>query len=368
MMQVSNGLAHPRVPGARSYTESAEGPMAGRQHAPGQSVPDYDMLAQAADSAMMDVYPSTETASAHDSLSPTKQVLSKQVSFELLLPQPQARARLPMRVNIFPHDTTDSIITTVKNFYGLYERRGVIFEDRHGNILIARHENFDHGMVVYVRVSAEDPEIEEYTPDPRQMTASPRRVRPHLEDAFQMLPPSLNHQVGSRADSRAEHQSQSPTRGRGRRSVSAATHTKRSRPTIKSRGNSSHGSFAEQNGDYSDSDGSVTSSRRSRKEPLASADISVDNIVEGGRRKRAKFDSSVSCSHLGVLRSVLICTLSSGAAFVRSSSGPNDCFSVVRLPPAPYQRQHSGLALLYKQPADVLILAPLAVAPELWAG
>jgi hypothetical protein len=350
-MQVSNLLAQPRVPGARSYTESVEGPMAGRQHASGQSVSDYDMLAQGADSGMMDVYPSTETASAHDSLSPTKQVLSKQVSFELLLPQPQARARLPMRVNIFPHDTTDSIITTVKNFYGLYERRGVIFEDRHGNILIARHENFDHGMVVYVRVSAEEPEVEEYTPDPRQMTASPRRVRPHLDEAFQMLPPSLNHQVGSRAGSRAEHQSQSPTRGRGRRSASAATHTKRSRPAIKSRGNSSHGSFAEQNGDYSDSDGaegSVTSSRRSRKEPLASADISVDNIVEGGRRKRAKFDSSVSYSHLGVLRSVLICILSSGVAFVRSSPGSNDCFPVVCLPSASHQRQHSGLALLHE--------------------
>ena len=46
----------------------------------------------------------------------------------------------------------------------------------------------------------------------------------------------------------------------------------------------------------SDSDGgpasSVTGSRKA--EPLASADISLDNIVEGGRRKRAKFESSVS--------------------------------------------------------------------------
>lgn len=242
----------------------------------------------------MDVYPSTETGSAHDSLSPTKQVQPKHISFELLLPQsPAHKARLPMRVNIYPHDTTDSIITTVKNFYGLYERRGVIFEDRHGSILIARFENFEHGMVVYVRVSPEDPDAEDYSPAPRQPTASPRRPRPHLDEAFQMLPPILHHQTGSRAGSRNARQSQSPQPGRGRRSASAS---KRMRPSVKSRGNSSHGSFADAHGEgFSDSDGdhgSVTSSRRSRKEPLASADISVDNIVEGGRRKRAKFDSS----------------------------------------------------------------------------
>ena len=161
---------------ARSVTESIEGRAAGHHHNLGHSVSDYDMLAQERDPGMMDVYPSTETAPAHDSLSPSKQVPSKQVSFELLLPQsPQHRARLPMRVNIFPHDSTDSIITTVKNFYGLYERRGVIFEDGRGNILIARYENFDHGMVVYVRVSAEDHDAEDYSPAPHQLTVSPRR-------------------------------------------------------------------------------------------------------------------------------------------------------------------------------------------------
>jgi hypothetical protein len=285
--------------GAPHFVESVEELIAGQQHNARQAASEYDMLHQGHDSSMMDVYPSTETASAHDSLSPTKQVQPKHVSFELLLPQsPQHRARLPMRVNIYPHDTTDSIITTVKNFYGLYERRGVIFEDRHGTTLIARFENFEHGMVVYVRVSVEDLDAEEYSPDPHQPTASPHRPRPHLDEAFQMLPPIIHHQNGTRADSHNGRRTHSPQPGRGRRSASASTHARRNRPSVKSRGNSSHGSFAEANGDvYSDSDGgdgSVTSSRRSRKEPLASADISVDNIVEGGRRKRAKFDSSVS--------------------------------------------------------------------------
>ena len=40
--------------------------------------------------------------------------------------------------------------------------------------------------------------------------------------------------------------------------------------------------------------GSVTSSRKARSEQLARADISLDNILEGNRRKRAKFESSVS--------------------------------------------------------------------------
>lgn len=238
----------------------------------------------------MDIYPSTETGSAHDSLSPTKSPQPKQVSFELLLlPQsPQHKARLPMRVNIYPHDTTDSIITTVKNFYGLYERKGVVFEDRQGNTLIARYENFSHNMVVYVRVTVEDPDIDEYQ-SASHHSLSPRR--PRLDEAFQMLPPSLARHV---------RQSESPQPGRGRRSASAISHTKRIRAAAKSRGPSSHGSFADANGDanaYSDSengDASVTSSRRSRKEQVASAEISVDNIVEGGRRKRAKFDSSVS--------------------------------------------------------------------------
>ncbi|KAF1948515.1 hypothetical protein CC80DRAFT_431405 [Byssothecium circinans] len=260
----------------------------GQRQNPRQTAQGHKMHPQGHDSMMLDIYPSTEPVPAHDSMSPTKTSQAKHVSFELLLPQsPQHRARLPMRVNIYPHDTTDSIITTVKNFYGLYERRGVVFEDRHGTTLIARYENFTHDMVVYVRVTAEDPEIDEFSSGPRQ-SASPRR--PRLDEAFQMLPPALSRVVG--------RQTESPQPGRGRRSASASANSKRARPALKSRGPSSHGSFADAGdaNNYSDSDGgdaSVTSSRRSKKEPVASAEISADNIIEGGRRfKRAKFDSS----------------------------------------------------------------------------
>ncbi|KAF2122905.1 hypothetical protein BDV96DRAFT_482275 [Lophiotrema nucula] len=292
-MQVSSLLTDGLASGVHRSLETAEGISANHQYQTRQAAPTHHMAGNGMDITMTEVYPTTETSSAHDSLSPTKSANPKQVSFELLLPQsPQHKARLPMRVSIFPHDETGSIIATVKNFYGLYERKGVIFEDRHGNILIPRYENFSHDMAIYVRVTAEDPDIEDCSPEP-QHSMSPRR--PRLDEAFQMLPPALSHHHVSRTTDR---QSYSPQPGRGRRSASASTNIKsRTRPAAKSRGTSSHGSFAEANGDgnFSDSDGgnaSVTSSRRSRKEQVASAEISLDNIVEGGRRKRAKFDSS----------------------------------------------------------------------------
>lgn len=299
-MDVSNLLTDAQSQGAGRLQETSEGTHQNRQYMTRQSGPSYTMQSDGNDYSMGASYQETDNFVPPESMSPTKTAEPKHVSFELLLPQsPQHRARLPMRVNIFPHDTTDSIITTVKNFYGLYERRGVCFEDRQGNTLIARYENFTQNMVVYVRVTAEDPEVEEFSPAPRQ-SLSPRR--PRLDEPFQMLPPSLNHQqpTSRPTSGTAGRRSNSPQPGRGRRSASASTNTKiRTRPLAKSRGSSSHGSFADPHGDaangFSDSDGgnaSVTSSRRGKNEQVASADISLDNIVEGGRRKRAKFDSS----------------------------------------------------------------------------
>ncbi|KAF4304712.1 hypothetical protein GTA08_BOTSDO07887 [Botryosphaeria dothidea] len=220
--------------------------------------------------------------------SPTLNATPKHVSFELLLQDsPHSRARLPMRVNIWPHDTTESIVATVKNFHGIYDGQGygVSFEDRHGNTLIARYENFEHNMTVYVRRIPQD--IDDFARTPRQ-SLSPRKA--HLEEPFQMLPPQQISRPSSRS---ARNRSLSPDNLRGRRSVSRSTNPKsRSRPNLKVRATSSHGSLADLNGDYSDSEageGSVTSSRRDN---VASAEISLDNIVEGGRRKRAKFDSS----------------------------------------------------------------------------
>ncbi|KAL8899462.1 MAG: hypothetical protein Q9192_001558 [Flavoplaca navasiana] len=232
--------------------------------------------------------------------------MPKNVAFELLFDGPNNRARLPMRVQIFPHDTTDSIVTTVKNFYGLYDgaTTGVSFEDERGTTLIARYENLRNNMIVYVRVVPDylQTAFQQGRPWNQQNSLSPQGA-PHLDEAFQMRPPAqLAHhnfyEPISRPSSRiARKRSASPRLSRSRRSVSAQKHQTRS--GIKSRDTSLPPTVEEPYIDAlnccSDSDGgaaSVTSSLKARSEQLASAEISVDNIVEGGRRKRAKFESS----------------------------------------------------------------------------
>jgi len=146
--------------------------------------------------AVMAVDSPKPLATVHGAARPSPKARDqKQVTFELLLPVPQHRARLPMRVMISRHDTTDSIITTVKNFYGLYEGPGVSFHDRQGNILIAAYDNFDSGMTVYVKVSPEElpppaalaqPKTEQ---SPRS-SASPKK--PKLGAPFEMRPPAYH--------------------------------------------------------------------------------------------------------------------------------------------------------------------------------
>lgn len=233
----------------------------------------------------------------------------KNVTFELLVEGvTNFRARLPMRVQIFPHDTTDSIITTVKNFYGLYEgaTTGVSFEDERGNILIARFENFRNSMVVYVRVISDYTRHSPHAQYGHNSASplSPHRV-PSLDESVQIVPPqpaqalSYGHPLSRPASRVAGKRSPSPRNGRIRRSASAQK--ARSQLGAKSRETSVHGNVDDINSDmingYSSSSsdtgaGSATSSRKARSE-LVSAEISVDNIVEGGRRKRAKFESSV---------------------------------------------------------------------------
>lgn len=232
--------------------------------------------------------------------------IPKTVTFELLFDgAANYRARLPLKVQIYPHDTTDSIVTTVKNFYGLYDGASgsFSFEDASGNILIARYENFANNMSVYVR-AAPDYGQPFY---PRGQTpyhpGSPQSAYRHTQhdEVLQMPPPQQALTYGqpcSRPNSRvARKRSTSPRNGRGGRS--ASIQKGRSRSGIKSRDTSVLGSFDEASNDaangYSSSDGgagSVTGSRKARSEQFASAEISLENVVEGGRRKRAKFDSS----------------------------------------------------------------------------
>lgn len=262
------------------------------------------------------VYDNRQSASntlRHSNMSPVASPPPKNVAFELLVPNtPQFRARLPMRVQIYPHDTTDSIITTVKNFYGLYNgpggAKGVSFEDEHGNTLIARYENLRDRMNVYVRV-IEEPSHDGVSYGPLSYhSVSPAPGLPEYSASdHQMLPPQQsqainNGQPFSRPASRTSRKrSVSPNSGRGRRSASATVNPPnkkaRSASGYKSRGSSTHGSFADIYSDgvngYSSGDGAAGSvSSKAKSEHIVNTEISLDNIVEGGRRKRAKFESS----------------------------------------------------------------------------
>lgn len=225
----------------------------------------------------------------------------RSVKFELVEDSHQYRARIPMRVQIYPHDTTESIISTVKNFYGLYPTPtscpGVSFEDEQGNTIIGRYENFRHNSVVYVRVRDGPP-----TPGPHASlpngTSAPSYYAP---DAYPIHGPQPQAQHMSRPVSRASRRrSVSPGSVNGRRSTSASTSSKNARP----RSSKNRGPGSQTNGDnlndsmngYSSGDNAPGSASGKPKEQIGSTEISLDNIVEGGRRKRAKFESSVSCS------------------------------------------------------------------------
>lgn len=211
----------------------------------------------------------------------------KHVLFQLIDHEdPRIQARLPMRVMISTNDTTESIITTVKNFYGLYEY-GVSFENKDGVGIIAAYDNFENDMIVYVRTVAQKTVSQS---DVVRDSASPHK--PTLGAPIEMRP-TLYAQTYSPGKTGARSvgvRSMSPQSDIGQRSASAAPGSKPRPQKTKSKDNSVYGD-GEGYSSGDNGEGSVASSRRSKAEPV-NAEISVDNIVEGGRRKRA-FESSV---------------------------------------------------------------------------
>lgn len=316
-MELSNLLSGPESSNPQTQVHDPAAAARGHPYPTRHTMPGMDMRSGAQRMATPPATyangQSTSTTPHNKNMSPFGSPTPKSVAFELVFPEsPQYRARLPMRVQIFPHDTTDSIVTTVKNFYGLYAgpggAKGVSFEDDQGNTLIARYENLRNNMVVYVRV------IDEPSPPPGAYgPSSYHSGSPVLQqayspgDGYSMPPPqpaqALSYgQPLSRPASRTSRKRSISPNSRGRRSVSASTMPlpslkSRSRSGFKSRGSSTHGSFADNHSDgfngYSSGDGAPGSvSSRTKSEHLGNTEISLDNIVEGGRRKRAKFESS----------------------------------------------------------------------------
>lgn len=221
----------------------------------------------------------------------------KSVCFELLLDErSKTRARIPLRVLVNTHDTAESIITTVKSFYGIYDGNGVSFEDSAGNTLIASYDNFNHGSVVYVRsVAGQVPPTAMTAHASAGNTIKPESPhRPSLAEPFQMLPPhmrELSMSPSRRSSSRnLAKRSVSPSRDRGRRSNSQQQRGSHA----DSRCSSAHGSHRDN--DFSDSDAghsSISGSKKARSEQFASSEISTANVLPDGRRGQPIFDSSV---------------------------------------------------------------------------
>ena len=191
---------------------------------------------------------------------------------------------------IRPHDTTDSIIDTVKHLLGLSQHRdlGVSLEDDNGCSFIPSYDNFGDNSTVWVRIE------ENLSHDfARRHSHDPRQSHHALNGA---LSNGDSYDYSSR--------SVSPY-SRGRRSASASRHHGRSRSLKRTlqledddhyrQGFHSDGqwySFPHQqmmSGDYDEP--------RTKAGSVASADISVENILDGSRRKRAKFSSDVCLSH-----------------------------------------------------------------------
>lgn len=230
------------------------------------------------------------------SVSPRQPAPPKNVAFELLfLDSPQYRARLPMRVQIYPHDTTDSIVTTVKNFYGLYSGRtgskGVSFEDDQGNTLIARYENFSNNMIVYVRVIEESP-APSTGYSHQNFNHSPTSADAYYEG--ERYPRDAQQAEAAPSTRSPRRRSRSPPVNAASRSDSVSSKKSRSRSVKSHTSNALLGDSYNASVDgYSSGDGEQGSVSGRSKEQLGTTDISVENIVEGGRRKRAKFESSV---------------------------------------------------------------------------
>jgi hypothetical protein len=211
----------------------------------------------------------------------------------------------------------------------------VSFEDEHGTTLIARYENLKNNGTVYVRVIP----IQSFG-DSCYGGYPTERKRPSLGEPFQMtdgMVPVMDQP--SRPSSRlARKRSTSPS---NRSLRSASQHKQGSRSGLKSRG-SSYAGYPDEEGGLSDSES--TYSRKARGDTFASSDISMENILQDGRRKRPKFDSSVSqkfphCAFaifLAVPSSFLMCVIFSNCRLcltspLRSSSSPPHYLDLLHL-------------------------------------
>lgn len=174
------------------------------------------------------------------------------------------------------------------------------------------------------------------------------------------MPPahvSDNAQPPSRPTSRlARKRSTSPS-SRSRRSASQNKHSKAGG---KGR-NATNGVHDDYDDDHTDGeDGYGT-------KLFASSDISMENILHDGRRKRPKFESSVSLTDSFALPQFSNHLEYSGIALVRSSSGASHYLNLLDLTAASVGRPRGGRLTLCSSHSAALRISTPALATKLWS-
>lgn len=186
------------------------------------------------------------------------------------------------------HDTTDSIMDTIKHMLGLSRQYdlGISLEDEDGMSFVPSYDNFVDGTTVYVRI---------------EESIGHNYVQRHSYNLRQGAAMGAGSTASSRSYGYPNSRSVSPN-SRGRRSASSSGRQrgmKRSSLHMNSEDDRysddyGHDMTAQWYGlppqqflpeDYEGS--------RTKAGSVASADISVENILEGSRRKRPKFSSDV---------------------------------------------------------------------------
>lgn len=237
-------------------------------------------------------YRTSPTSTPYKPVAQTPQLSSQDEPKQTLF-HCNSHARIPLRLALRPTLTSTDVDTLVRTFFGLGA----------GDVIA-----YMKGDQTFATVGLEEcmrtPEFTVHvTPDLRY------QQHPFAPSQANMRHPSA-HISGYGFPSRAHMISQyarsiSPSSGRGRRSGSANGSTnERSRSLKRQASGHSHPAMEELVDEcvhdhkmYQQiSHSGHIDGKGGRVEPVASAEISLDNIVEGSRRKRAKFSSAVCIS------------------------------------------------------------------------
>jgi len=202
-----------------------------------------------------------------------------------------SHARIPLRLALRPTLTTADVDTLVRTFFGLHPYDAIHYVKGDQSFATVGLEECMRSPEFTVMVTHLRPDLRcQQHPFASSQTNAPHPSR-HIS----------GYGLPSRAQMVPQYaRSISPSSGRGRRSGSAnATNGGRSRSMKRQISGHSHPPVEELVDEYVYQQhphlllSYQTDGKGNRLEPVASADISLDNIVEGSRRKRAKFSSAV---------------------------------------------------------------------------